>query len=175
MLTLPAKTRRKKQPYLSIRSQLQRRNLERQANLFFTELRQFITARAIEDMGPGFLRYLTIGADGQLDMEFGYFTTRMHAGGGPFRSGVLPAGLFMTAEWMGPYERLTDIHAMLPGWAAENGVSWQMRRADGEISYGCRLEIFHQSPRHVKDPAQYRTEIAILLDSGKGDVVGEGA
>jgi effector-binding domain-containing protein len=167
MLTLPAKTRRKKQPYLSIRSQLPRRNLERQAKLFFMELREFIKTSAIDDMGPGFLRYLTIGADGQLDMEFGYFTNRLHPGGGPFRSGVLPAGLYMTAEWTGPYERLPDIHAMLPGWAAENGVNWQMRQADGETSYGCRLEIFHQSPRHVEDPAQYRTEIAILLDSGK--------
>jgi len=174
MLTLPAKTRRKKQPYLSIRAQLQRRNLERQARLFFTELREFITARAIDDAGPGFFRYLTIADSGELDMEFGYFTTRMHPGGGPFRSGVLPAGLFMTAEWMGPYERLTDIHAMLPGWAAENGVSWQMRRANGEVSYGCRLEIFHQSPRHVDNPSDYRTEIAILLDSGKADAADGG-
>ena len=169
MLTLPAKTRRKKQPYLSIRSQLQRRNLERQATLFFAELRGFIAKRAIEDMGPAFLRYLTIAGDGELDMEFGYFTSRMHPGGGPFRSGVLPAGLFMTAEWVGPYNRLTDIHAMLPGWAAENGVNWQMRQAEGEISYGCRLEIFHKTPRHVNDPMQYRTEIAILLDSGKAE------
>jgi effector-binding domain-containing protein len=169
MLTLPAKTRRKKQPYLSIRSQLQRRNLRRQAMLFFSELRDFIAARAIDDMGPGFLRYHTMSSDGELDIEFGYFTSRVHQGGGPFRSGVLPAGPFMTAEWTGPYERLTDIHAMLPGWAAENGVNWQMRQDGNETSYGCRLEIFHRTPRHVEDPAQYRTEIAILLDNSKSD------
>lgn len=169
MLTLPAKTRRKKQPYLSIRSQLQRRNLRRQALLFFSELRDFMAVRAIDDSGPGFLRYHTVGADGELDIEFGYFTSRVHSGGGPIRSGMLPAGLFMTAEWTGPYERLSDIHAMLPGWAAENSVTWQMSQQGNETAYGCRLEIFHTTPRHVENEQEFRTEIAILLDNGKGE------
>ena len=167
MLTLPAKTRRKKQPYLSIRSRLPRRNLLRLSTLFFAELREFIAAREIEDTGPPFLRYLSIAGDGELEVEFGFFTTRVHQGGGPFRSGVLPAGPFMTAVWMGPYECLNDVHAMLPGWAAENGVKWHMHQAENETSYGCRLEIFHKTPRHVEDPAHYRTEIAILLEGGK--------
>ena len=104
MLTLPAKLRRKKQPYLSIRSQPVRRNLHRQAVLFFSELRDFMAARGVGDSGPGFMRYLSIGKNGELDIEFGYLTTRVHAGGGPVRSGILPAGTFMTAEWTGPYD-----------------------------------------------------------------------
>ena len=131
MLTLPAKLRRKKQPYLSIRSQLARRNLRRQAVLFFSELRDFMTARGVEDAGPGFMRYLSVDRNGELDMEFGYLTPRIHPGGGPVRSGVLPSGMFMTAEWTGPYEKLPEVNAMLPGWAQHAGIELE---ASGNMS-----------------------------------------
>lgn len=165
MLTLPAKLRRKKQPYLAIRSQLIRRNLRRQAVLFFSELREFMTTRGIEDAGPGFMRYLSIGRDGELDIEFGYLTTRLHAGGGPVRSAMLPSGTFMTAEWTGPYERLPEVNAMLPGWAQHSGVELDAIESDSGITYGCRLEIYHVTPRHTDDPEDFRTEIAVMTRS----------
>ena len=157
MLTLPVKTRRKKQPYLSIRSRLSRRNIPRQAVVFYAELRDHMASRGIEDWGPAFMRYLVIGQDGELDMEFGYFTSRPHSGGGPVRSDFMPAGTFVTTQWTGPYDKLTDVNAMLSGWVAGNGSNWHMRPTDAGIAYGCRMEIFHLSIRHVADPAQYRT------------------
>lgn len=166
MLTLPAKLRRKKQPYLSVRSQLARRNLRRQAVLFYSELRDFMAARSIVDAGPGFMRYLAVSRDGELDMEFGYLTPRIYAGGGPVRSGVLPSGTFMRAEWIGPYEKLPEVNAMLPGWAQHNGVELDVVTTDGGMVYGCRLEIFHVSPKHTDDPERFRTEIAVLTRSG---------
>ena len=165
MLTLPAKLRRKKQPYLSIRSQLARRNLRRQAVLFFSELRDFMGARGVEDAGPGFMRYLSIGKTGELDMEFGYLTTRVHAGGGPVRSGILPAGTFMTAEWTGPYEKLGEVNAMLPGWARHSGIELDVTETGEATVYGCRLEIYHVTPRHTDDSAAFRTEIAVMTRS----------
>lgn len=163
MLTLPARTRRKKQPYLSIRSQLTRRNLRRQATLFFSELRDFMAARAIEDIGPAFMRYFSIGSDGELDMEFGYFTTRLHAGGGPVRSGTLPPGIFLLTEWTGPYENIAEVNAMLLGWARHCGVELDATQADDDTVYGCRLEIFHVTPRHTDDPGRFRSEIAVMV------------
>jgi hypothetical protein len=164
MLTLPAKLRRKKQPYLSIRSQLTRRNLRRQAILFFSELREFMTARGIEDSGPGFMRYLSID-NGELDMEFGYLTPRVYAGGGPVRSGMLPTGMFMTAEWTGPFEKLPEVNAMLPGWAQHSGVELDVTETETGIIYGCRLEIYHVTPRHTENPEDFRTEIAVMTRS----------
>lgn len=165
MLTLPAKLRRKKQPYLSIRSQLTRRNLGRQATLFFSELRDYIAARGIDDAGPGFMRYLSIGRDGELDMEFGYFTTRVHASAGPIRSGILPSGTYMSAEWTGPYERLDEVDAMLPGWAQHSGVELDMSETEDGLAYACRLKIFHVTPRHVEEPQRFRTQIAVMVRS----------
>lgn len=134
--------------------------------LFFSELREFMVARGIEDAGPGFMRYLSMSRDGELDMEFGYLTARLHAGGGPVRSGILPSGTFMTAEWTGPYERLAEVHAMLPGWAEHSGVEPDVTESDAGITYKCRLEIFHVTPRHTEDANQFRTEIAVMTRPG---------
>jgi effector-binding domain-containing protein len=162
MLTLPAKARRKKQPYLSLRSQLATRNLRRQATLFYSELREFIARRGIEDVGPAFMRYLSIGRDGDLDVEFGYFTSRLYAGAGPVRSGQLPPGVFLTAEWTGPYENFDEVQAMLVAWTQHNGVFIDVTETETGIAYACRLKIFHVSSRLTEDPKQLRTEFAFL-------------
>jgi effector-binding domain-containing protein len=162
MLTLPAKVRRKKQPYLYIRSRLSRRNLAKQAVLFYSELRDFVAARGITGVGPGFMRYLSVNRDGGLDMEFGYFTDRLHAGGGPVRSSMLPSGTFMSMMWTGPFEKLRDVNAMLNGWAEHNGIEWDMIETPEGVGYGCRIEIYHATQRHVPSPEQFRTEVAIM-------------
>ena len=170
MLTLPAKARRKKQPYLSIRSRLVRRNLRRQAILFFSELRDYMARLGVDDAGPAFVRYLSIGSDGEMEGEFGYFTCRLHAGSGPIRPGVLPAGTFVTMVWTGPYERLPEVHAMLPGWARHSGIEFDATEAANGVAYACRMEIFHVTPRHIEDSEQFRTEIAILARSAADGV-----
>lgn len=162
MFTLPAKVRRKKHAFISIRSQLARRNLLRQSLLFYSELRDFIATRAIDDAGPGFMRYLSIGRDGELDIEFGYMTGRLHPCGGPVRSGMLPSGTFVSAEWTGAYEKLPEVNAMLPGWARHSGVDLDITETDDATYYGCRAEIYHMTPLRTQDPSQYRTEIILL-------------
>ncbi|UVC06695.1 hypothetical protein IHQ71_15665 [Rhizobium sp. TH2] len=165
MLTLPAKVRRKKQPYLYIRSRLSRRNLAKQAILFYGELRDFVAARGITGVGPGFMRYMAVDRDGGLDMEFGYFTDRLHTGGGPVRASMLPSGTFMSMEWTGPFEKLREVNAMLNGWAHHNGVEWDTVETPDGVGYGCRIEIYHATQRHVPSPEQFRTEVAIMVRS----------
>ncbi|MGV3548739.1 hypothetical protein [Rhizobium sp.] len=162
MLTLPTKKRRRKQPFLAIRAQMARRNLTRQATLFFSEVRAFVAARAIDDAGPGFMRYHSVGHDGDLDVEIGYLTSRQHSGGGPIRSGVMPAGTFLSSEWTGPFEKLPEINAMLPGWASHSGIELDLKEQNGDIAYACRLEVFHVTPRHTQDAEKFRTEILVL-------------
>lgn len=169
MLTLPAKTRRKKQSFLAIRAQMTRRNLVRQATLFYSELRDFLFAQNIEDAGPGFMRYLSISRDGDLDMEIGYLTAKPYHGAGPIRSGVLPAGSFLSAEWTGPFERLPEINAMLPAWASHTGIDLDVRETDSGIAYACRMEVYHVTPKHTEDPSKFRTEI-LVLTRGLADV-----
>ena len=161
-MTLPVKVRRKKQAFISIRAQMTRRNLARQATLFFSELRDFVAAKGIDDSGPGFMRYLSIGRDGMLDMEFGYVTDRSYPSVGPVRSGILPSGTFLKAEWVGPFEKLPEINAMLPGWASHTGIELDIDETEAGTTYACRFEIYHTSPRHTEDPSKFRTEILVL-------------
>jgi effector-binding domain-containing protein len=165
MLTLPAKSRRRKQPYLSLRSQLPARNIKRAGIVFYTELRNFLAQKGINDSGPGFLRYLSVGKNGELDMEFGYFTERQHPGAGPVRSGQLPSGLFVSARWNGPYENLNEAEAMVTGWAHHSNIALDTTETDTGLDYGCRLAIFHVSPKHTEDLGALVTEIAILTRS----------
>lgn len=165
MLTLPAKTRRRKQPYLSLRSQLPARNIKRAGIVFYSELRNFMRDRGIDDGGPGFLRYLSIGKSGEMDMEFGYFTERLHAGAGPVRSGQLPSGAFVTARWNGPYENLNEAEAMVVGWATHSNLPLDTTETETGTNYGCRLAIFHVSPKHTEDHSALITEIAVLTRS----------
>lgn len=163
MLTLPAKARRKKQPYIYVRSRLSYRNLRKQAMVYFKELRQFAGLQGIAELGPSLIRYLSLGNDGVMELEFGCATARLYTGAGPIRSGILPSGTFISARWKGPFEYLFDVEAMINGWAERNGVDWAAVPSEDRVHYDCRLAVFHVTPLHVSDQAQFETEVAVMV------------
>jgi hypothetical protein len=169
MLSLPVRNRRKKQPYLAVRSRLFSRQIAKQSQLFLPEVRNFINQEGIAYTGPAFLRYNTISQTGEMDIEFGHFTDRLYAGSGPIRAGILPAGSFMSVTWEGHYNKLSDVNAMLMGWANIKGIEWDRVSTDAGIFYGCRIDIFHRSIAHSANPEQWRTEIAIMLKGSSGE------
>jgi hypothetical protein len=163
MLTLPVKSRRKKQPYLAIRSRLIKRQIPRQAQLFLPEIRKFMEENGITDFGPSFLRYNVIGPNGDMDIEFGHFTDKLHSGSGPIRAGILPGGSFVSVTWKGHYNKLTDVNAMLMGWGKMKGVAWDCAATEAGLFFGCRIDIFHTSMRNEPNPEKWLTEIAVML------------
>lgn len=163
MLTLPQTGRRKKQPYLAIKSTLTMRQIKKQGPLFLSEVAAFINQHGYEREGPAFFRYNVIDMDGQLEMEFGYFTPKSYSGVGPIRSGIMPSGRFVSVNWQGPYERLYDVTAMLVGWAKETGVEWDVEPTDKGDQFACRLEVYHSDPSAVADPSKLLSEVTIKL------------
>ncbi len=163
MLSLPVISRRKKQPYLAIRSNLGMRQLKKQGPLFLSEVSAFMKARGIESEGPAFFRYNSMDDDGQMEMEFGFFTSKSYPGAGPVRSGILPSGRFATSTWHGPYDKLRDVTAMVIGWAKETGVAWDVEKTEkGEI-FACRLEVYEIGPADISDSSQWQTDVAIKV------------
>jgi hypothetical protein len=162
MLTLPVKIRRKKQPYLAIRSRLLRRQVARQAQLFLPEIRSFMEDQGIPQ-GPAFFRYNTTSLDGELDIEFGHFTDKHYPGNGPIRAGFLPGGPFMSLTWFGNYSRFIDVHSMFMGWAQLSGIEWDQTPTEAGMFFGCRVDIFHKAPRHDPNPDNWQTELLVLL------------
>jgi hypothetical protein len=169
MLSLPAKNRRKKQPYLAIRSRLSKRQISKQAQLFLPEVRNFMEEQGVPFTGPSFLRYNTISSTGEMDIEFGHFTDKLYSGSGPVRAGILPAGSFMSLTWIGHYNKLSDVDAMLMGWAEKKGVKWDCALTEAGLFFGCRIDIFHKSVRNEPNPERWETEIAIMLRGGPGE------
>lgn len=169
MLTLPAKNRRKKQPYLAIRSRLFHRQIAKQSQLFLPEVRNFMEDQGIPHTGPAFFRYNTISPTGEMDMEFGHFTDRLYSGSGPIRAGILPGGSFMSVTWHGHYNKLSDVDAMLMGWAKIKGVEWDCASTEAGTFYGCRIDVFHKTVLDTPDPDDWQTEIAIMLKGGVGE------
>ena len=65
----------------------------------------------------------------------------------------------MSSEWVGPYDKLAEVNAMWPAWVQYTGADLDINETDAGIDYACRLKIFHVSPRHTQNPAEFRTEI----------------
>jgi effector-binding domain-containing protein len=167
MLTLPTRKRRKKQPYLAIRSRLTRRQIAKQAGLFFPELRQFMQERGIETAGGPFIRYNVVGPH-ELDLEFGHFTERLYPGSGPIRAGTVPAGTYVSVTWHGHFDKLQEVDAMLIGWARETGAPLDCTETQAGLFFGCRMAIYHNALQHPTDPDQWQTEVAIMLRQPQG-------
>lgn len=163
MMTLPAKIRRKKQPYVAIRSRLSRRQIEKQALLFMSEVRGHLEANGVE-VGSPFLRFSPF-IEGEGEMEFGFFTERQHQVPAPMRSGVLPGGTYTSATWRGDYGRLADVNTLLLGWGKMTSTHWESAVLDKGGLQGCRLAIFHKTSRHAPDPQDWLTELAFLHKS----------
>ena len=167
MLTIPVKARRRKQPYLAIRAKLQRRLFGKQSQLFLSEVLAHIVAHNVENYGPAFYRYISLDSDGELEAEFGYFTERVATGSWPIRSGTLPAGSYVATDWWGDYERLPEVQRLLDGWVSENDLVVDVTETGGKTEFGCRMEIFHVAPPIEQLPENWKTEVAILLQSGR--------
>jgi hypothetical protein len=124
-------------------------------------------SRGIPRTGEAFVRPILIGRDGEMEMEFGYFTPKLLPGSGPIRSGILPSGRYMSVTWNGTYDKMYDVMAMLDGWAKVNKVNWECQELPEGRVYGCRLIIFHDEPDFNSILASGVVEFAVLMASAK--------
>ncbi|MCV3764521.1 hypothetical protein [Rhizobium sp. TRM95796] len=168
MLTLPERVRFKKKPYLSLRSRLNARQVMTQAQVFFSEVRAELHRQKTTDHGLAFFRYNLFAPNGEMEIDFGYFTPRLLVARTPFRSAYMPAGNFVSVNWHGHYDRLREVHSMLRGWMEIMGCPpEQMPSADGQ-AFACSLNIFHRSMVHDPDPKNWVTEVAYALPQSAG-------
>jgi hypothetical protein len=168
MLTLPERVRFKKQPYLSLRSRLNARQLMTQAQVFLAEVRSELQSQQVTDYGRAFFRFNLFAPNGEMEIEFGYFTPRLLPAKTPFRSAYMPGGLFMSVQWSGPYDRLREVHSMLRGWMGVMGCPPEQNPGADGMAYACCLNIFHRSMLHDPDPANWITQVAYALPAGSG-------
>ncbi|HLU75303.1 MAG TPA: GyrI-like domain-containing protein [Nonomuraea sp.] len=127
------------------------------------EIFAWLGERGTPPAGSPFFRFHVIDMQGDLQVEAGVPVAAPMEGEGDIVPGVIPAGRYAVATHVGhPDQLIGAIHA-LRGWAAEQGLAFDMTdEPDGE-HWGCRLEIYHTNPEEQPDMRKWETELQFRL------------
>ncbi len=161
MLTLPRTTERAAQPYVAVRRKVSI-PFDGAIGPAMDELFGALKGRGIEPSGPVFFKYNVIRMP-ELEIEFAVPTALQVADAGPLVSGVLPAGRYAEVTYLGHYDDLMDVNAVLIGWAKERGLAWDATAAADGDHFACRMEIYLNSPDEEPDPTKWETTVAIKV------------
>lgn len=117
--------------------------------------------------GAPFFRYLELKGE-SMTVQVGVPVPRgaalpEHVTPFPTEAGELPAGRYVTATHVGPFDGLLGATAGLLAWADEQGLDLDREVVGGVEKWAARLEIYLTDPRLQTDPRHYRTELAIKL------------
>jgi effector-binding domain-containing protein len=122
--------KRRAQPTLSIRRNVEIARLTDAQGERLTELSSFIRRRGVEPVGPPFVRYHTFGQT-ETDLEVGVSLTKAEPGGGHIAPGELPGGAAITTWHFGSHDRLAEAYCRLAAWLEEHrrnadGAAWEV-------------------------------------------------
>jgi effector-binding domain-containing protein len=153
---------RAEQPYVAIGGVVTMQTIGTIADRI-PEVFGWLAARGVRPAGAPFLRYHRIDMARELRIEAGVPVAAPIATDDEVVAGTLPAGRYATLVHVGPFEGLVDATAALLGWAAGEGLRWDMRESDGTEHWGCRLESYRTNPAEEPDPGRWETELAFRL------------
>src|SRR6476661_3550469 len=130
MLTLPKIVKRPERPYLFVPFEVRMTQMQKPAREGFPLLFSHIQQQRLKPKGPAFYNYRRIDMARTLDVEAGVALGRADEGAGKIKSGVLPAGRFLTVTWHGHPDQLYTVTAMLVSYAKEMGHQFDVEQAE---------------------------------------------
>lgn len=161
MLTLPKVIHREATPYIAVKAMV-RLPFDDQVPAILGKLFGYVKANNLQETGPVFFKHNVVDMP-TIEMEFGVPVDRLLQDGQGFVTGVLPAGDHAEITYVGPYDDLITVNAVLIGWAYHTGLTFDSRKtAEGEW-FANRLEVFHNSPDEEPDPRKLQTTVTIKL------------
>lgn len=161
MLTLPGIVERSAQPYVAIRQRV-RIPFGEVVGPVMGELFEAINVKGIQPVGPVFFKY-NIVAMPDLEMDFGVPVAAPVVAEGRLVSGTLSAGRYAELTYWGHYDNLTDVNAVLIGWARQRGIVLDATEAPHGEHFAARLEIYHNGPDEEPDPDKWKTTLIIKI------------
>lgn len=99
----------------------------------------------------------------RLEMEFGFLDDLAATGEGRVAGGILPAGHYATLTYLGPYDDLESVTAMLMGWARHRGIDWDSTTGPAGERFVSRFELYPNGPMDEPDPQKWETQIFIRI------------
>src|SRR5579864_423727 len=153
-------------PYLALRDKLHRDHLGTVIPTVLADVSTAMQRLNVTPSGPPLARYLAVDYHtGEVEVHVGFTvaiaTAPAHLD--HLRFGELPAGRYAVVTHHGPYRTLTETTSALLRWVPERGLSWQMRNEHDVTHWTGRVERYLVRPPGEPVPANWRTEIAILL------------
>ncbi|MEV4828221.1 GyrI-like domain-containing protein [Micromonospora sp. NPDC049257] len=152
------------QPYVGIRRTVTMGTIGDAADAL-SDLFGWLAAQGIAPAGPDFLRYHVIDMARELEVEAGVpvpadaqITVET-----PMRTGVLPAGRYLTTTHVGDPDELVAVTGAFLEWAERNGLRWDVSDTGAGEHWGCRLEIYHLGPDDDPDRSTWKTQLAFRL------------
>ena len=76
---------------------------------------------------------------------------------------MLPAGRYVIATHIGPYDGLVGSNAELQSWAEERRLIWAMQQTDAGEAWDGRVEVYVTDPGEEPNPERWHTELRYLL------------
>jgi effector-binding domain-containing protein len=149
-------------PYAGIRMQFRLDEFAAAVDTAFPELFGWLAEHGISPAGPPFIRYYVIDMPARLDVEFGIPVLAAAQGDDRVRSGVLPAGRYVTLRHAGPYDGLIASNAALQDWAQDRGITFGSRDTELGEAWHCRVEHYLTDPSAEPDPAKWQVDVAYL-------------
>ena len=118
--------------------------------------------------GPPLIRYLVVDYNtGEVEVDIGVPVASATPNHPHIRRGEIPGGTYATVVHQGGYAGLKDTTAELLAWGEENHIQWQVSVSSNVTHWGGRVEHYLASPPKYTNPADLRTEVAILLAGRK--------
>ena len=158
----PSVIERGEQPYVGIRRTVTLQTFpeiaDRMAGIF-----GWLAERGLTPVGAPFFRYLVIDMARELVVEAGFPVAAPVEGDGEVFSGVLPAGRYVSATYVGHPSELMGATTELNSWAAAQGLRWDAEQTPDGDRFVCRLEIYRTDPRVQPDMSKWETDLVFKL------------
>lgn len=159
MLTLPKLVDREATHYAAVTAEV-RMPFDAQIGPLMGEAESYLQSAGVEGFGPAMFKYDVIDMP-RLEMQFGFVTAGAVAGNERVKPGTLPAGRYVTVTYVGPYDDLESVTAVVIGWARQKGIEWDSTEGPEGERFASRIEIYHNGPMDEPDPQKWETEIWI--------------
>lgn len=109
---------RDKQFYAAIRKKLKEKEIPEILPPLIPELFQWFEQKNIKPYGAPFFNYINM--DNQSIVEVGIPTSSSIKGDERVKAGLFPEGKYAVVKYMGPYNKLFEVHMAMEKWKDEN-------------------------------------------------------
>ena len=164
MITEPKIEHRNAQPYMGIRAQVTMQELGKVLPPLWGEVYGWLASKGLKPTGAPLWRYRVIDMAAKLEIDVAVLVAGAAIGDNRIIADILPAGLYATLIYTGPYEGLMRATADLLAWADKKGVVWDKWQAGSKgEGWRARIENYLTDPRVEPDATKWQTELAFML------------